>query len=155
MSRTVILRNELNRDFAISQIRQLPLDPKKPVEIIMRAYKKKRSLPQNSRYHKLVAMISDETGYSVDDVKRMCKEKFLLGILLVDGHEETTQKHLAIMALRDAGMSKEAAMFLNDLYDKISSTWLNTAQMADYQTKIETWAREEIGVSLPYQEDAA
>lgn len=155
MTKTVILHNELNRDFAISQIRQLALDPKKPIEIIMRAYKKKRSLPQNNRYHKLAAMISDETGYSVDDVKRMLKEKFLFGILMAAKHEETTEKYQAVMALRDAGMQKAAAMFLNDLYDRISSTWLNTAQMADYQTKIETWAREEIGVSLPYQEDAA
>tara|TARA_R100001244_G_scaffold122634_1_gene92271 strand:+ start:145 stop:504 length:360 start_codon:yes stop_codon:yes gene_type:complete len=82
-------------------------------------FKKKRSLPQNKYYWKVIVhMISEETGYTIDQAHGKLAQKFLL--------------------VRDSGTP----------YAR-STTSLSTKEMEDYLENIRRWAAEFLSLNIP------
>lgn len=126
MERSFVLRDTSIRDRMVGLLGALRIDPKKPLQIIVRPFKKKRTLEQNARYWKILEEISNQTGDSAKALHLYCREEFL-------------GKH------RYEVMGKV-------IEEPISTTELNTAQFANYCNQVEAWAASEHGVILPYYE---
>ena len=80
--------------------------------------KSKRTLEQNSRLWKLYTALGNHIGETPDRVHELMGYKFLRELVTVNGESFETVK---------------------------STTKLNTADMAQYQTNIEIWANENLG----------
>lgn len=97
-----------------------------PYEIVAKPYKRNRSVEQNDFYWTLLTHISQETGYTKDDLHDMLRYKFL-------------------------GMQKKEVAGVNIEYLP-SSTKLKVGEMADYLTQIEAWSAQ-LGICLPIMEE--
>ena len=94
-----------------------------PVEVTVEKYRKTRSGNQNRYFHGvIVKMISDETGYEVDEVKEMIRMLFLSYELKV-GDE-----------IVKVGRSTAS---------------LNTAEFEELNSQCRRWASQTIGLFLP------
>ena len=107
-----ILIDEQRRNNAIEYIKSL--DIKKPIEILIKPYKKNRSLSQNSTYHMWLADIAPEFGYKPEELHETLKVRFL-GVkeYMVDGVKLIKPK---------------------------STTELSTKEMAEYMSMVEMLA---------------
>ena len=107
-----ILIDEQRRNNAIEYIKGL--DIKKPIEILIKPYKKNRSLAQNSTYHMWLADIAPEFGYKPEELHETLKVGFL-GVVenVVDGVKLIRPK---------------------------STTELSTKEMAEYLSMVEMLA---------------
>ena len=98
-------------------------------EVIIREYKKNRSLEANARLWALHEAASKHTGYTPEDMHQLCKAKFL-GTLRVTVKNETREVPR-------------------------SSAKLNTSEFHAFMENVELWYAQELGVSLeqePYAE---
>src|SRR3990167_3919582 len=102
------------------------LDLKKPWEVTVGPYKKRRSLNQNSLHWKRVGIIAQETGNDADVVHDFLKDKFLIP----NEVEIAGEKRLCR-----------------------SSAILDTHEMSDFMEQIYAWAAQELGILLPVPED--
>lgn len=92
-------------------------------EFIIRKPRKERSLNQNNYLWGVVyKLISDELGYSVDDVHEICKMMFLSHTVLVKGKE-----------IKICG----------------STASLSTVEMESYLSSVRQWASAEISCFVP------
>lgn len=95
----------------------------RPVDIVVRLQKKKRSNQQNRYYWPvIVGMISEHTGHTPDEIHEFLKVRFNPYWIEIDG--EKTRVGL-------------------------STTELSTVQMEEYQSRIRTWAGTELGLYIP------
>jgi len=102
-----------NAEFLAKRLAQL--DPTQRWQILVRPYKSKRSIYQNSRLWKLYNELGLHIGHSPDEVHQLMGWKFLRELKTVNGERVEVIK---------------------------STTKLNTAQMVEYQDAIERWASE-------------
>jgi len=93
-----------------------------PLEVVIKPYKRNRSVEQNDYYWTVLTHISGETGYTKDDLHDMLRYK-LLGM-----------------------QKKEVAGVVIEYLP--STTKLKVGEMADYITQIEAWAAP-MGIALP------
>ena len=70
-----ILIDEQRRNNAIEYIKKI--DIKKPIEVLIRKYKKNRSLAQNNTYWMWIADIAPELGYTDNELHELFKVQFL------------------------------------------------------------------------------
>nr|DAR66794.1 MAG TPA: protein NinB [Caudoviricetes sp.] len=96
------------------------------LEISIRPYKSKRSTEQNRRLWKIYGELADKAWvngrrYSAETWHEYCKGMFL-------GYE--------LKAMPDG----------SELKTPISTTTLNTAEMTDYQNRLQSWAAGEFGI---------
>jgi len=95
----------------------------KVVEVVVREAKNIRSLNQNAYYWGVVIkMISDETGYSAQEVHDILRGLFLSSEVKIAGKIVTVVK---------------------------STTDLNTKQFEDYLSEIRMWASKELSLFVP------
>jgi len=121
----IILREPKNVEYAIKSIQAVKVDPDKPFEVVIREYKRNRSLEQNNLYWKWLEIIGNTLGYSKDDM-----------------HEAMMRLHLTPRIVEVNGETIEA----------YSTRTLKVREMSDYMTKIQAWAAE-FGIALPVMEE--
>lgn len=106
-----------------------------PVEVAITQLRATRSLPQNRWYWGVcVALLSEHTGYSPDEVHDILKAKFL-------------PKHLAV--LNGNGAVVDAFVIGG------STRVLSTVEFKDYSEAIQQWAAEHVGVVIPDPNEGA
>ena len=102
------------------------LEANAELEVCIRPYNSKRSVEQNRRLWKIYGELADKAWvngrrYSAETWHEYCKGMFL-------GFE--------LKAMPDG----------TELKTPISTTTLNTAEMTDYQNRIQAWASQEFGI---------
>jgi len=73
--KTYLLDSPQRAKFVAERIRGL--DTKRPWELILRPYRRLRSLNQNRRYWKLLQLASEQTGNDAEDLHEFFKGKYL------------------------------------------------------------------------------
>lgn len=125
MATTIILRSETQRQFALSTIQKLNVD--KLWEVVIRPYRKPRTLDQNALIHSWFTLIARETGNDMDDVKEALKAKFLPPRFVeIDGETIETRR---------------------------STAKLDTKEMSEFCNRLQAWAAAELGIVLPTRQD--
>jgi hypothetical protein len=114
-----ILRTHSDRQRVAEMLTQLAMD--KPWRVSLTPYKSRRSSEQNNRAWALYRAIADETGYTAGEVHAICKAKFGEPRVIKMGDVEVTE-----WSTRDK----------------------DVAWMADYITRLEAWAAQEMGIAL-------
>lgn len=102
------------------------LESNAELEVCIRPYKSKRSVEQNRRLWKIYGELADKAWvngrrYSAETWHEYCKGMFL-------GYE--------LKAMPDG----------TELKTPISTTTLNTAEMTDYQNRLQSWAAGNFGL---------
>ena len=73
---------------ALQAVACIPVNAEKPIEVLIRPYKKKRSLEANAYYHVVIKDIAKHIGYSPEETKAITK--FALGFChTIQGREDT------------------------------------------------------------------
>lgn len=121
----IVMRSEVQREFAMSLIRQL--DVGKTWQITVKPFKKKRSLHQNALYWKWLGIIAVETGNDPDDLHEIFKQQFLIPVEVEFAGEVTSLRR--------------------------STTKLNTQDMSAYMDKVNAFAASQLGIILPLPDD--
>lgn len=95
-------------------------------EINLKEYKM-RSLPENRYYFGVVLKIlSDELGYSVNEVHELTKQMFLSEVIFLKTKEGVKEIHIPK-----------------------STTNLKTVEFEEYLSSIRQWASMELGIYIP------
>ncbi len=134
MKKKIKLKNEEIRQHLIEVINGLPLDPVHVIEI--KPYKRNRSMEQNAYYWKLLRIMGDDLGYSVDELHVEMKKRFLLPYLISKEPE-----------LENAAIENEEA-----LARVISTTILKVNEFSEYLEQVIKLAMS-LGIKIPYKED--
>lgn len=75
---SIIMRTETTREHALSLIGRLPVDNDKPLwHVVIKPYRKNRSLDQNNLLHMWIQEIANQTGNDLETVKEYLRAKFL------------------------------------------------------------------------------
>ena len=74
MNKRWILRSKFQQDRCVEYISTLDLEDPQLLEVIVRPYKKNRSLEQNDMFHAWCGTIADKTGHSKGEVKDILLE---------------------------------------------------------------------------------
>ena len=69
-----ILRDDGIRDLCLSWVSAIELDKDNPLEVLVKPYKKNRSLEQNDMFHAWCGTIADKTGHSKQEIKQIMVE---------------------------------------------------------------------------------
>ena len=129
-----ILRDASIRNRLKVKLDAMELDPQKPYEVLIRPYKKNRSLAQNNLMWKWLTKISnhlnDDHGISAspEDLKDEFQKRWLPIKNITDSQ--------GLMTTRIIGTSE-----------------LNTAEFTEFLNRIEVYATAELGINLPHPED--
>lgn len=122
--KTIYLREEVNRQFALNFIQALHFNNESPIEITIKPYKKNRSLEQNALYWKWCAIIGNETGYSKDDMHWFFMNTFL---------------------------EPELIEINGKVIERLSTSKLKVSEMSHYLSQISAWAAQ-AGMTMPSME---
>ena len=125
MNDRIIIRDETLRAEAIKRIWQLDLA--RPQEVVIRPYRKNRSLEQNALLWSWYAVISEETGHTAEEIHEFCKAKFL-------------QPHFVDIA----GEVRET---------RRTTTKLKVDEMSAFMDQVYAWATGELGLMLPIPDE--
>lgn len=130
MHAQVVIFSERQREYAIEQIREMPIDPSKPHVLTVEPQKKKRSLSQNALMWKwlneVVAIVGDATGNDSDQLHWFFKQKFLKPEV-VEVHGETAFHY--------------------------TTTKLTPSEMSEYMDKIYSFVTQELRIRLTLPEE--
>ena len=129
-----IIRNEDIRQRALMTLAELPADPEmgEPLfEVVMRPYKKDRTLEQNARVFALHNAAARHTGEDVDVL-----------------HHIACKSYLGVRVIERQGKVWEIVNTTTNYYDPETMTTrkLNVAEMGDFMTKLE---RTYISMGVP------
>jgi hypothetical protein len=148
MKHTLIIRDDSVRHYAIDLIGGIPFEPVH--EIILRPYKKDRSVAQNALYWLWATVIAGETGETKDEVHRRLKRGFLVRIYERD-NPEYGEMLKAVRSVHLAGMKAEAKHLADQIVDLTSTTRATVEQFTEYLNDIE---KDSLGkYVLPRPED--
>jgi hypothetical protein len=132
-SKTIILRSDIQADYATKIINGLPKDASKPKWcVVIEKYAKQRSVEQNSLYWKWMSVIAEAKPQGI--LMGRDKWHYAFAIMFLEPVE--------IPDLR-TGEVRQCPR---------STKSLNTGEFSEYMNKIEEWAIEN-GVILPTPED--
>lgn len=129
---------------------KLTLDDKKLL-VTCKKYERNRSLEQNALYWKWITIISNEIGYSKEEMHEIYKEKFLLKIFCRDD-KEYMEMAKSIAALKPNN-KKEYLAIRKKVINLTSTTKANISQMCEYLTSIKFHAQGELDIQLPMPEE--
>ncbi len=133
-TRRYILRDFSIRDSCKTYLDTIAIDSDKPLEVIVRPYKKKRSLAQNNLLWMWLGLIAnylgDEHGIGTtsEDLKEEFQERFI-GL-------KTYLKSDGTVGQRLRGTSE-----------------LNTAEFTEFLNRIDVYCGSELGLRLPHPDD--
>ena len=119
---TAILRSPAEAAQAIAYLRAL--DYSRPMVVTVKAWRRKRSMPQNRLMWMWMHVLADLCGHTADEMHEYCKVKFLGAIDI------------------SVGISAPYSVTR-------STSALDTKQMTDYLEAIRLWAAEELQCTLP------
>jgi len=74
MNKRWVLRSKFQQDRCVEYISTLDLEDPQLLEVIVKPYKKNRSLEQNDMFHAWCGTIADKTGHSKGEVKDILLE---------------------------------------------------------------------------------
>ncbi|MDX8401732.1 MAG: recombination protein NinB [Mariprofundaceae bacterium] len=120
MKRRFVIRNREIAERAAEFVRGLPVQ-ERPLEVVVRPYRSKRTLEQNAYYWRLIADIAHFIGDDKESVALEMKARFLEPVKVVD--------------LPDGS---KAAVYP-------SSADMTVGELAEFCEKIEAWAVHELG----------
>lgn len=148
MKKTLQIKNEIVRANAINLINIIPLD--KLHEVIIRPFKRNRSLEQNALLWKWQTIIAEDLGYTKDELHAEYKSTILVPLMLKypDDYPEFCEMVAAIQALRDADNEKEADNIAKKVIFFVTTTKLKVKHMTEYLNDIEKHAIS-LGIRLP------
>lgn len=109
--KTYLLDSPQRAQFVAERVRQL--DTQRPWEVILRPYRRLRTLNQNRRYWKLLQIASESTGNEAEDLHEFFKLKYLEPVTVSIG-----------------GQAKIVAT---------STTRLNTQEFSEYVNRVESF----------------
>ena len=130
MNSHIILDNIHKLDLIERLLEEVIFD-KETHEVIIRTYRKNRSVEQNAYYWKLITIISEELGYSKEDTHELYKEKFLINIMIRD-NEEFSKTIERVNHLKKKGFELEYKQIKKQIISLISTKECNTKQMTEY-----------------------
>lgn len=119
MAEKIIIREERQREHALGRI--VALNIEEPWEVVIKPYKRNRSLDQNALMWKWYTIIGDDLGYTRDEI-----------------HEELMRKHLTPVCMKTP----------SGVVEVYSTKKLNVKEMTAYLEGIERTAAE-LGIALP------
>ena len=129
-----ILRDATIRNRLKVKLDAMELNPEKPFEVIIRPYKKNRSVAQNSLMWKWLTEIRNKLS---EEHGLMCDPEGL--------KEEFQDRFLGLVTYRCSDGS---------LAQRLKGTSeLNTAEFTEFLNRIEVYANSELGINLPHPED--
>ena len=121
-----LIKNELDRELAIGQLKRLDLTQERSFLFSCEEQKKNRTVPQNKLYRLWLTCISQETGNEVDDLHDYFKEKY------------TEPTSVVVFGIQ---------------HKRYTTTNLNTIQFTNYLEKIRIEADRDLSIRLPLPED--
>ncbi len=134
---------------ALAIIGTMPIDPAH--EVIIREAKKDISAEQRGLYFKWMGIIGEEIGQTKDEMHYQCKDRHLVPIFCRDDIEYA-EMWSSMIAVRAAGMVKEADMLMHGIIKETSITRASVKQMAEYMNEIERESAG-LGIRLPHPDD--
>jgi hypothetical protein len=147
--RTFIIRSE-NEISRLSTF--LKSQPKEPVlEVIVQDHKKDRTAQQNSLYRLWNSIISDELGWSKEEVEENFKRRFLVPIYERDdiGYAEMIQ---SVRRVYSQGLKDDANAMFEHIVKLTSTANAKVKQFMEYLKDIERDMADK-GIILPHPED--
>jgi len=69
-----VLRDDTIRDLCLSWLGAIEVDKDRLLEVVVKPYKKNRSLEQNDMFHAWCGTIADTTGHSKQEIKQIMVE---------------------------------------------------------------------------------
>jgi hypothetical protein len=121
MADRIIIRGEQQRTHAINRLTALKLDPDAPMEVVIKPYKRSRSLEQNDLYWRWLSLMGDDLGYTKDEM-----------------HEEMMRQHLTPLSINTPA----------GIVEVYSTKKLKVKEMSEYLNKINITAGQ-MGIALP------
>jgi hypothetical protein len=134
MKKTITVKSEYQRDYALRLVKELPLDVVHDVEI--KEHKSNRSVSQNALYWLWLTEIGNSYGEMKEEVAERYKDKFLVQIYERDSSDYAEM----IEALREVyrqGAKNEALALRKKIVGMTSTTNANVTQMTEYLELIE------------------
>jgi len=130
MQAQVIIWSEKQREFALQQVRDMPIDTNKPHVVTVAPFVKKRTNSQLAllwvRHAEVSKAVADYTGHSPEDIHEILKHKFL----------------------------KPRIVELGDtIVERYSTKGLTVQEMTEFMQRIEAWAQTELELVLASPED--
>ena len=113
-------------------LKDIELDGSK--EVVIRDYKSKRSLDQNALYWRWLEEISEQTGYSVEELHNRFKRLYMLQVYLA---EPKTKKQQDWIGLYDMIKEDGTNAMIERALDTISTTCADVEQFKEYMDRIE------------------
>lgn len=130
---SIIMRTDATRERALHLITSLPVNLDKPLwQVIIKPYKKNRSLDQNNLLHMWIQAVANETGNDLETVKEYLRARYLSPVSR-EWKEPVTGKVSIVEAPR-------------------STTTLTVQEMTDFLNNIQQFALDN-GIALPHPED--
>jgi hypothetical protein len=149
MNKTITIKSDYQRDYALSIIKDLPLDPVH--DVVIKPHKSDRSAAQNALYWKWMTEIGNHDGDMKEEVAERYKDKFLVQIFERDDKEYGEM----IQTLRNvysSGAKKDALTLRKKVVKLTSTTNCNVEQMKEYLNFIEMDAASR-GIELTRPDD--
>ena len=149
MKKTMQIKSIIVRNQAIDYVRDIPLDDLH--EVIIRPYKKDRSLLQNAYYWVILTIIGKDLGYTKNELHRLYKGQFLVPIMLKHpkDYPDFCEMVAVIGELSNSDKIKEAEILSKKVICLVTTTKLKIAHMAEYITDIKN---ENIEIRFPAPE---
>jgi len=133
--RSVLLRSDVQVSMALNIIGNLPLDDKKPIEVLIRENPRVRGLDQNGYYHMRIGEIAEQAFFGG---RQFSHEVW---------HEHAKQEIMPEEIItKDGGKRSKWIEMPNGKLTVISTTQLEKACFAEYTTMVEAF-----GASLGVQ----
>lgn len=76
MNQPYIIRSREIRDRCAQRVEMIPVNPEKPMEVVIRPYKSKRSIDQNSCSWAIYTAIGSDLGYTPQEIHDLALDAF-------------------------------------------------------------------------------
>lgn len=130
----------------------LESQPKEPLlEVIIQEHKKDRSVEQNQLYWRWIGVISEEWGWSKDEVHDNLRRRFLVPIYERDDIGYAAMIH-SIRKVYSKGFKEDANAMFEHIVKLTSTTNAKVKQFTEYLKDIERDLASK-GIILPRKED--
>ena len=150
MNRTIVIVGDIQKQNAISVLREIPLEPVH--EVIIQEHKTTRSLAQNRLLHKWFGEISAEQGILPDEVKFTYKKRFLIDIFSRRDDGVYLQTLEALRKLYKDGYKDDSLFLHRQIVNKTSTSDANVKEMTEFLNYIEIDAAQQ-GIVLTRPDD--
>lgn len=136
MKTKILTLNEKTMAMICLAISTSPLDGS--LQVIIRKAKDKRSIAANNLYWAWIKELSNQTGYTEDELHSKFKRTYLPRIYMEDAQN---QNQVEWTALFDIIKEDGTPLMIERALDTVSSTWLTVQQFTEYLHLIEAFCQ--------------